>query len=427
VIVDLREQRGREIAARARIVKRNDAWIVPSESGKGAYRVTLDADDLRCTCEDFELRAKPCKHIFAAAIVVQRETVTQTTMFSDGETTTETTTVTETETRAVRLTYAQNWPAYNRAQTQEKAMFCTLLRDIAATVPEPVQTKGRPRIPMADAIFCGAFKVYSTVSSRRFMTDLREAHSAGLVSRAWHFNSVLNCIDDAELTPILYDLVTASAAPLAAVESTFAVDSTGFGTTQYYRHFTAKYGGQEIESHDWLKLHAIVGTKTNVIGAASITDRNAHDSPQFAPLMQVASQTFDIQTVTADKAYCSRDNVALAAHLGASPYIALRSNSQASSVRAFGTPSRSKDSIAWRHLWHLYNLHRDDFLARYHARSNVESTFSSMKRVFGDTLRSKTRVAQTNELLLKVIVHNIVCLIHSMLELDVALPGFHAA
>lgn len=50
-----------------------------------------------------------------------------------------------------------------------------------------------------------------------------------------------------------------------------------------------------------------------------------------------------------------------------------------------------------------------------------------MKRVFGDTLRSKTRVAQTNELLLKVIVHNIVCLIHSMLELDVTVPGFEAA
>jgi len=47
-----------------------------------------------------------------------------------------------------------------------------------------------------------------------------------------------------------------------------------------------------------------------------------------------------------------------------------------------------------------------------------------MKRVFGDTLRSKTRDAQNNELLLKVLVHNIVCLIHSMYELDRALPSF---
>ncbi|MEX2109080.1 MAG: transposase [Gemmatimonadaceae bacterium] len=82
------------------------------------------------------------------------------------------------------------------------------------------------------------------------------------------------------------------------------------------------------------------------------------------------------------------------------------------------------DSTAWRWLWHLYNLHRDEFLARYHARSNAESTFSSMKRVFGDTLRSRGRVAQTNELLLKVIVHNIVCVVHSMFELGITPPNF---
>jgi hypothetical protein len=191
--------------------------------------------------------------------------------------------------------------------------------------------------------------------------------------------------------------------------------------TQYYRHFTAKWGGQEIESHDWLKLHALVGTTTNCIAAASITDRHANDSPQFVPLMQVGAEAFDIKTVTADKAYGSRVNVAMAAHLGATPYIALRSNAQGVNVR---NPGRSLDSIAWRWLWHMYNLRRDDFLARYHARSNAESTFSSMKRVFGDTLRSKSRVAQTNELLLKVIVHNIVMLVHSMFEFGIETPTF---
>ncbi|MEX2109081.1 MAG: transposase [Gemmatimonadaceae bacterium] len=320
--MEARQQRGLDIAANARIEKQGGAWIDPSQSDSGDYRVSLESDNIRCTCPDFEMRAKPCKHIFAAAFVVQRQTVTEITV--DGVT--ETTTVTDTA--AVRITYPQNWPAYNQAQTQEKALFCTLLRDLAASVPEPEQRKGRPRIPMADAIFCAGYKVFSTVSSRRFMTDLREAHTAGLVSKAWHFNSVLNCIEDEALTPVLYDLVTASAAPLRSVESTFAVDSTGFGTTQYYRHFTAKYGGQEIESHDWLKLHALIGTTTNVIATASITDRNANDSPQFVPLMQVGADAFDIKIITADKAYGSRVNVAMAAHLGASPYIALRSNAR---------------------------------------------------------------------------------------------------
>ena len=49
-----------------------------------------------------------------------------------------------------------------------------------------------------------------------------------------------------------------------------------------------------------------------------------------------------------------------------------------------------------------------------------------MKRVFGDTLRSKTDEAQKNEVLLKVLAYNIVCVIHSIFELGVTVPGLSA-
>ena len=42
-----------------------------------------------------------------------------------------------------------------------------------------------------------------------------------------------------------------------------------------------------------------------------------------------------------------------------------------------------------------------------------------MKRKFGDFIRSKTEVAQKNEALLKVLAHNIVCVVHSIHELGV--------
>src|SRR5438874_9700773 len=129
--MDLREERGREIAERLRIEKRGNAWIVPSQGGKGTYKVTLQTDALHCTCPDFELRAKPCKHIFAAAIVVQRETVTETvTPSGDVQTTT------VTETAAVRISYPQRWREYNEAQTRDKELFCRLLRDLCVTAPE---------------------------------------------------------------------------------------------------------------------------------------------------------------------------------------------------------------------------------------------------------------------------------------------------
>ena len=53
------------------------------------------------------------------------------------------------------------------------------------------------------------------------------------------------------------------------------------------------------------------------------------------------------------------------------------------------------------------------------ARSNVESTFSMMKRKFGDGLRSKTDTAMVNETLCKNRCHNLVVLVHEMCELGI--------
>ncbi len=47
----------------------------------------------------------------------------------------------------------------------------------------------------------------------------------------------------------------------------------------------------------------------------------------------------------------------------------------------------------------------------YHKRSNVESTFSMMKRKFGDAVRSKSDTAMVNEVLCKVLAHNLCVLI----------------
>ena len=61
-------------------------------------------------------------------------------------------------------------------------------------------------------------------------------------------------------------------------------------------------------------------------------------------------------------------------------------------------------------------MNRDEFLTQYHRRSNAETTFSAMKRKFGDIIRAKTPIAQRNELLLKVLCHNIVCIVHEVHE-----------
>jgi len=57
--------------------------------------------------------------------------------------------------------------------------------------------------------------------------------------------------------------------------------------------------------------------------------------------------------------------------------------------------------------------------AHYHKRSNVETTFSMIKEKFGTLLLSKTEIAQFNEVLCKVLYHNICVIIQSMYELGI--------
>ena len=70
-------------------------------------------------------------------------------------------------------------------------------------------------------------------------------------------------------------------------------------------------------------------------------------------------------------------------------------------------------------MYHYFNFRKQEFLKHYRQRSNIKSTFSMMKRKFGDSLRSKTDVAMVNETLCKILCHNLVVLIHEMCELGI--------
>ena len=68
----------------------------------------------------------------------------------------------------------------------------------------------------------------------------------------------------------------------------------------------------------------------------------------------------------------------------------------------------------------MFNLNREEYLKHYHKRSNVESTFSSLKRKFGGDVRSKTTLAMKNEVLAKVVCHDITCVIRTPYEIGIA-------
>jgi transposase len=397
-ILDLRQQRGLEIAACSHITRKGNAWIVPSQSGKGRYTVCPDAHDPHCTCPDHETRGVKCKHIFAVEFVVQREENT------DGSTTvTETVTVRET----VKKTYPQDWRAYNAAQTHEKEQFLDLLRDLCAGISEAERPKtGRPRLPLSDAVFAACFKVYSTVSCRRFMSDLRDAQAKGYIRKTPHFNSIFNYLENPDLTPILRAMITETSLPLKAIETDFAADSSGFTTSRFVRWFDHKYGAVR-QQHEWVKVHLMCGVRTHIVTAVEIRDKDASDTKLLPELVDATARNFRLSEVSADKGYGSISNYKAIQRHGATPYI------------AFKSIHTGRSEGLWQRMYHLYHFHREEFLRHYHKRSNVESTFSMIKAKFRDHVRSKTDVAMVNEVLCKIICHNICCLIQESHELGI--------
>ena len=207
----------------------------------------------------------------------------------------------------------------------------------------------------------------------------------------------------------MQELVTISSLPLKAIETDFAVDSTGFSTCGYTRWYDTKHGDIPMEQHSWMKVHLMCGVKTNVVTSVEVTGGYGADSPQFAPLVSTTAKHFTLRQVSGDLAYSSKLNVAHVATLGAAPYIPFKENA---------TGGKGPMTI-WKRMFHYYSFRRSEFLAEYHKRSNVETAFHMIKAKFGDALRSKTPVAQFNEALCKVLAHNLCCLIQSMHELGI--------
>lgn len=395
-----REERGLIIAATSRLNRLSDGtWLVPSQTQRSdvaAYKVNLEAKT--CTCLDHTEGGFTCKHYFAASIVHKRDVLPDGTVIEQ-----------KTFTFTEKKVYRQDWPKYNAAQAGEKRRFRVLLHDLCRRLPARDRngnTSGRmPHLP-SDAVFTMAYRVYCGLSARRFTTDLLEAHEMGFISKPIPGMKATWFAEDPYYTPILKELVGYSASPLRSLETDFAIDSSGFGSTKYEKWYDHKYGITRTRCI-WVKTHIASGVKTNVVTAVRILDKDAHDSPQFIPLVKETRKHFEIGEVSADKAYASYDNFEAVAECGGRAFIAFKSNNTGAAGGNF------------EKAFHYFQFNQEEYMTHYHKRSNVESTFSAIKRKFGADVVSKNPTAMVNEVLCKIICHNLTCLIQEQENLGI--------
>jgi len=275
---------------------------------------------------------------------------------------------------------------------------------------------GRPRLPLDDVLYCAVQRCTTNCPSDvpmactavpRPTVDSRTIPSVNMVSEV---------LRRADVTPILHELIAKAALPLASIEDTFAVDSSGFRTTSFGDYCREKYGAP---THNvWLKASIIVGTRSHIIPRVVVTDGHSADSPQLPELVNgVVDAGFILGEVYADKGYLSAENFTAVGKRAGRPTFCSKRTVEADRSTADTTlPGGSR-------CWHRFQSDPADFHAHYSKRENVEATFAAIKKKLGETLKSRNPRAQINELLCKILAYDISVLIHESFERGIQLPG----
>jgi hypothetical protein len=234
--------------------------------------------------------------------------------------------------------------------------FEYLLRYLCDNIEQPIQTNGRPKLPLSDVIYASVLKVYTNKSLRGAYSDISESK---LIHVAPHYNSLSNYFRLSELASILDSLITLTASPLMPMESKFEHSVSSFSTTTYLPK-PKEYGAKPPQR--WIICSALVGVTTNLI--SSIETSSAYvGSPTEIPEL--------LPKVRAPRA-----------HKAEIP----------SSVLS---------------MWNRLCSELSTNSSRLSLKPSKVSAFTIIKTKFGGAVKSKDEVAQVNEILCKVLAHNL--------------------
>ncbi len=144
-----------------------------------------------------------------------------------------------------------------------------------------------------------------------------------------------------------------------------------------------------------MKLHALVEANSKTVLTYSLTDPNVADTVEFPKLVYAVQAR--IHEIYADAGYLSAKNCWAASLVGATPYI-----------RPKRTNRRpAKPLNPFQKMLTAFFEDKTSWMAKYHLRSGVESTFAAIKRRLGDGLASSTRLMLRIEATLHLLAWNL--------------------
>jgi hypothetical protein len=186
-----------------------------------------------------------------------------------------------------------------------------------------------------------------------------------------------------------------------------AIDATGLESRRASRHFYWRVRRPARRS-SWPKLSAVLDTRTHLFLSAVVTRGPGHDAGQFRPAVKAAAARCPIDTLLGDAAYDGEPH-----HAYAREGLGIRSTVIPAYRR--GRAGRRKKPPEGKYRGQMARRFRKKPRGSrsrrvYGQRWQVESGFSRHKRLLDSALRAHRWVAQKQEIVLRVITHNLMLL-----------------
>ena len=174
-----------------------------------------------------------------------------------------------------------------------------------------------------------------------------------------------------------------------------AIDSTGIKVTNRGDWLTHKW---QKHRKGFLKIHIGVDVDTKQILAVKVADEHSHDSKHLKGIVRESAKHGNLIKVLGDGAFDSREIFSYLDDNKIMPAIKVRRNSI---PKSRGCHPRKKAVME-----QLTDYRKWATSVSYGRRWIVESVFSSIKRMFGESVRAKKKKNMIQELMLKISLYN---------------------
>lgn len=388
-------------------------YLVPSAASNGSSYV-VDVKAERCSCLDWAERGSPdhphrCKHLWCVFYVLKLADGSELLMKERPR-----------KKRDPSTWKKRDWTVINQCRTLIPRLGPQLLVELidGAGLPGPPR-RGRPGASVRDIVLTAAIREWEGATAGEAIAAIEGFCARGLtsVSRIPHPNALLDRFARPELMPHLHRILAASALPALPFETGFSADGTGLGTSVYDHYFVEKHGAKEqkrkpTKRHSWVDVVIAWGVETHMVVAAQPTEHNpiGGEVRQMPELLRRAIANGGRVTAWfGDGAYCAEECAAAVEKVGAELFVRWRP----------GVTGKTKRGALWR-LHKKFEEDPDLYRNRCDkGRPLAETGNKMLKERFGYSLRSRKPNAMFAEVMLRLICHNVACLVMAVKEFGV--------